>query len=173
MTDRKPIEAKNISGYGGGPIEWETVRDIIVKPKGADMVCYIGTVRPNSVPHVAGIGAILFEDDFYFTTGRTSRKAQNFQSNPHATIATRIPGYDVTFEGIVSPVDDPELLERLAAEYRKSGWPAEVKDGAFTAPYSAQTAGPPPWHVFRFRYSEAVALQISEEGRAMRWRFAD
>lgn len=173
MGDRAPIEATNIAGYGGGPIEWSDVRDIIAEPKGAEMICYLGTVGPDGAPHSVGIGAILFEGDFWIVTGRNTKKARNFLNDPRATISTRVPGFDVTFEGVVTPVTDKDLLERLAAEYRNGGWPAEVDGDAFTAPYSAQTAGPPPWHVYRFRFSKAIALQISEEGRAMRWRFAD
>lgn len=172
MTDRNPIEATNIAGYGAGPFEWSTVRDLLAEPKGVEMICFLGTVGEDGAPHVAGIGAIWFEGDFWIVTARSTRKARNFTRDPRATIATRVPGFDVTFEGVVTPVEDSEQLERLAAIYRDIGWPAEVENGAFTAPYSAQTAGPPPWHVFRFRYSKAIALQISEEGGAMRWRFA-
>jgi len=171
MGDRAPIEATNIAGYGAPPFEWTEVRDELAEPKGVEMVCYLGTVGPDGAPHVAGIGAIWFEGDFWIVTARSTKKARNFLNDPRATIATRVPGFDVTFEGVVTPVDDPELLERLAAEYRNGGWPAEVEGDAFTAPYSAQTAGPPPWHVFRFRYSKAIALQMGEPGGAMRWRF--
>ena len=77
----------------------------------------------------------------------------------------------MTLEGTVSQVDDPDTLAQVAALYRQDGWPAEVADDALTAPYSAQTAGPPPWHLFRFRFSKVIALRLSESGGAMRWRF--
>ncbi len=52
-------------------------------------------------------------------------------------------------EGTAAPVRDDERLRRVAAEYlAKYEWPAEVKDGAFDAPYGAPTAGPPPYLVY-------------------------
>lgn len=173
MAERTPIEATNIDGYGAEPFAWQEVRDALAAPKGMEMVCYLGTVRPVGRPHSVGIGPIWFNDDFYFTTGKNTRKMKNLAANPYATISTRVLGFDVTVEGTVSQVDDPELLEQLAAQYRDGGWPAEVAGDAFTAPYSAQTAGPPPWHVYRFRVSQVIALRLSESGGAMRWRFAD
>jgi hypothetical protein len=37
-----------------------------------------------------------------------------------------------------------QILERVASLYRDIGWPAEVAGDAFTARYSAPSAGPPP-----------------------------
>ena len=41
-----------------------------------------------------------------------------------------------------------------------------------TAPYSAQSAGPAPWHVFRLEFDAVTALKLEEHGGAMRWRFS-
>ncbi len=66
----------------------------------------------------------------------------------------------------------PESLERLAALYRAGGWPAEVEGDAFTAPYSAPSAGPPPWHLYRFTFHTAFGVAGEEPYGATRWRFA-
>src|SRR5262249_47668147 len=44
-------------------------------------------------------------------------------------------------------VTDPKTLDRIARKYAAGGWPAEVRDGALVARYSAPSAGPPPWEV--------------------------
>jgi hypothetical protein len=68
-------------------------------------------------------------------------------------------------------VTDPATLERLAAAYRDVGWPAEVDGDAFTAPYSAPSAGPPPWNLYRFTFHTAFGVAEDEPGGASRWRF--
>ena len=53
------------------------------------------------------------------------------------------------------------------------GWPVRVDDdrAALTAEYSAPSAGPPPWHVYRLAPSRATAVETVEPGRATRWQF--
>jgi hypothetical protein len=80
----------------------------------------------------------------------------------------RLPGIDVVLEGRAELVTDADTLERLAAEYREGGWPAEV-DG--DAPYSAPSAGPPPWHLYRFELHTAFGVATAEPHGASRWRF--
>lgn len=173
MPERTPSEAMNLDIYGSQILNWSDVRDALAIRQGPEMIYFLGTVRPDGRPHSAGVGPYYYDGDFYLVTGLHTQKARNFAANPAATLSTRVPGYDVTLEGTVERVADPELLETLAAIYREGGWPAEVEGDAFTAPYSAPSAGPPPWHVFRFRITSAVALRLSEEGGATKWRFAD
>lgn len=173
MPDRTPIEATNLDIYGAQIISWQEVLDALYVRQGAEMICYLGTVRPDGRPHAAGVGAYIYDGDYYVVTSPHSQKIKNLSLNPAATLSTRVPGFDVTMEGIVERVRDPELLESLAALYREGGWPAEVEGEAFTAPYSAPSAGPPPWYVYRFRFDWLVAVALSEPGGATRWRFAD
>lgn len=74
-------------------------------------------------------------------------------------------------EGEASRVTGRATLERAVACYREAGWPAEVKDDAFTAPYSAPSAGPPPWHLYRMRFYTAFGVATTEPYGATRWRF--
>ena len=60
---------------------------------------------------------------------------------------------------------------RLAGLYRAQGWPAEVEVDAFTAPYSASSAGPPPWHLYRVTFHTIVGVATAEPNGATRWRF--
>lgn len=171
MTKLTPIEVTNLDIYGSQILNWSEVEDALMVRQGSEMIYFLGTVRPDGRPHSAGVGPYMHDGDFYIVTGLHTQKAKNFTANPAATLSTRIPGYDVTLEGTIDRVIDPETLETLAAIYREGGWPAEVEGDAFSAPYSAPSAGPPPWQVFRFRISQAVALKLSEEGGATRWRF--
>lgn len=173
MPDRTPIEATNLDIYGSQILSWQDVQDALYVRQGAEMVYFLGTVRPDGRPHSVGVGPYLYDGDFYIVTGLNSQKIKNILHNPAATLSTRVPGFDVTMEGTIEQVRDPAILEPLAEIYRQGGWPAEVQGDAFVAPYSAPSAGPPPWHVFRFRFNWVVALRLSEEGGATRWRFAD
>jgi hypothetical protein len=75
-------------------------------------------------------------------------------------------------DGAAARVTDASTLERLAGRYRDGGWPAEVDGTALTAPYSAPSAGPPPWHLYRFTVHAAVGVATAAPHGAARWRFA-
>jgi len=53
----------------------------------------------------------------------------------------------------------------------RQGWPVQVEGDAFTALYSAPSAGPPPWHLYRFTFHTAVGNATAEPHGATRWRF--
>ena len=61
----------------------------------------------------------------------------------------------------------------MAARWSAEGWPARVDETgtAITADYSAPSAGPPPWRVYRITPKRAMALSTVEPGGATRWRF--
>jgi hypothetical protein len=82
-------------------------------------------------------------------------------------------GFDLVIEGDAERVTDPELVAKLAARWAAEGWPARVDDTgiALTAEYSAPSAGPPPWFVYRITPRAATALATVEHGGATRWRF--
>ena len=74
-------------------------------------------------------------------------------------------------EGEAARATDPATLEAIAAIYRDGGWPAQVDGDALTAPYSAPSAGPPPWHVYRFTSHTVFGVGSGEPHGATRWRF--
>ena len=49
-----------------------------------------------------------------------------------------------------------------SAQFRDGGWPAEVDGDAVIAPFSAPSAGPPPWHVYRFTFHTAYGVATVE-----------
>ncbi len=46
-----------------------------------------------------------------------------------------------------------------------------MKDGAFTAAYSAPSAGPPPWDLYVVTPTTAFGVAGAEPCGATRWRF--
>jgi hypothetical protein len=173
MTDRQPIETVNLDRYEDAALPWSRVHDLLESgPKGPLVGYFLGTVRPNGRPHVAGVGAMWNDGDLYFTSGSDTRKTRNLAENPFCTVAVKLPGIDVTLEGEATRVIDPTDLEQLARMYSELGWPAEVAGDALTAPYSAPSAGPPPWNLYRFVFTTVVGVSTSEPNGATRWRFA-
>jgi hypothetical protein len=107
----------------------------------------------------------------YFTSGPGTRKARNLAANPACMFSVGPEGIDLVLEGEAARVTDPPTLERVARLYREIGWPAEVEGDAFTAPFSAPSAGPPPWHLYLFTFHTAFGVATAEPYGATRWRF--
>jgi hypothetical protein len=171
MTEREPIDVKNLDRYGNDALPWSRPRDLLAQPHTADVPFFLGTTRPDGRPHAAGIGPVWHDGDIYFTAGPGTRKARNLAVNPNCTLSTRLKDVDLVLEGEAGQVTDPETLEVLAALFREGGWPAQVEGGAFTAPFSAPSAGPPPWNLYRLRFHTAFAVASAEPHGATRWRF--
>ena len=90
--------------------------------------------------------------------------------NPHCTVALPLPGLDLVLEGAPRIVTDPDTLERVAARYRELGWPTHVEGDAFTAAFSAPSAGAPPWHLYYLAPRSAVGVATAEPHGATRWQ---
>jgi hypothetical protein len=132
---------------------------------------FLGTATPDGRPHAAGIGALWVDDDLWVVSGPGTRKSRELESNPACTLSVSLPGIDLVFEGEAERVRESATLERVAARYRESGWPAEVDGDAFTAPFTAPSGGPPPWNVYRMRYHTVFGIASAEPHGATRWRF--
>jgi hypothetical protein len=172
MTDRQPAEVTNLDQYGNPVLPWSRPHDLLAfGPKGPMVGFFLGTVRPDGRPDAAGVGAVWHDGDLYFTSGPGTRKARNLAANPACTISVKLTGMDLTLAGAARRVAEPAILDRVAGIYRDIGWPAEVADDGFTAPYSAPSAGPPPWHLYRFTFHTVVGLNTVDPPGATRWRF--
>jgi len=173
MTERAPTETTNLDRYGNAELPWSRPRDILAGgPAGPEITWFLGTVQPDGTPHAAGVGAVWHDGDLYFTSGPGARKARNLAASQACTLSTKLEGIDLVFEGVAARVTDKATLETLAAVYREGGWPAQVDDDAFTAPYSAPSAGPPPWQLYRFTFHTVFGVATAEPYGASRWRFA-
>jgi hypothetical protein len=172
MTERTPIEITNLDRYGNAAVPWSQPHDLLAANPPLDASFFLGTTRPDGRPHAAKVGALWFDGDLYFTSGPGTRKSRNLAANPACTFSVTMPGIDLVLEGDATRVTDGPTLERLAGLYRDGGWPAEVEGDAFTAPYSAQSAGPPPWYLYRFTFHTVFGVTTAEPYGATRWRFA-
>ena len=164
------VKQKNLTIYGEKPIPWSRALEQL--DAGVDGTCWLATTRPDGRPHVAGIGALWLEGKFYIVTGASTRKGRNLTKNPNCTISVALKGLDLAVEGSAVKVKDDATLQRLARLYAGQGWPATVKDGAFTAPYSAPSAGPPPWDLYAITPKTAFGVATAEPHGATRWRFS-
>jgi len=90
MTERIPIETKNLDIYGHDPLPWSRPRDLLAAGVFFGRPAFLGTVRPDGRPHSAGIGAIWMDGDIYFTSGPATRKARNLAENPACTISASL-----------------------------------------------------------------------------------
>jgi hypothetical protein len=170
MTDREPIETRNLTRYGEAELPWDRPRDLLAAGSLAGTQ-FLGTTRPDGRPHAAGVGAIWIDGDLYFTSGPGTRKARNLAANPACTMSIQVEGIDLVFEGEAARVTDPAVLDRATAIYREGGWPAEVEGDALTAPFSAPSAGPSPWHLYRLTFHTVFGVAGAEPFGATRWRF--
>ena len=169
MTDLEPVDVTNLDIYGNDALPWSQPHDLLA----AGMPeTFLGTTRPDCRPHTARVGALWLDGDVYLVSGPSTRKSRNLAHNPACTIATSLQGIDLVLEGEAHRVTDRPTLEAVAARYREGGWPAQVEGDAFTAPYSAPSAGPPPWYLYRFAFHTAIGVGTAEPYGATRWRFA-
>jgi len=164
---------KNLDRYGSPALPWSRPRDLLASgsPAGPGTPFFLGTAGADGRPHAAGIGALWFDGDLYFTSGPGTRKSRNLAENPSCTISAGLEGIDVVFEGEAVRVTDRPTLEQVAGLYRDGGWPAEVEGDAITSLFSRPSAGPPPWDVYRLRFHTATGIATAEPHGATRWRF--
>jgi PPOX class probable F420-dependent enzyme len=175
------VDATNLADlYGAPPIEWQRITDRLddgfSQAPGTGgpnrHTCWLATINEDGSPHVTGIGALWAEGRFYFETGEATRKGRNLARDPRCTLSVATQEFDLVLEGDASIVDDRATVAEMAARWATAGWPAQVDDTglALTAAYSAPSAGPPPWRVYRIEPRTVTALLTTEPGGATRWR---
>lgn len=167
-----PVEATDLNIYEPAELPWSLVRKHFEAGIGLpETPAFLGTVGPDGRPHSTGIGPVETQGSIYFTSGPGTRKSRNLAANPACTLSFRFPESDLIFEGTATRVVDHAELDRVAAVFAAGGWPATRDGEAVTAPYSAQSAGPAPWYLYRFAPDTAVALGLTDPHGATRWRF--
>ena len=176
------MHARNLAElYHLPPLDWAPIEERLTRgfPQapgtgGPDRhTCWLATVDADGRPHLTGIGALWHEGTFWFETGERSRKGRNLARDPRCTLSLSTSEFDLVVEGTAEPVRDPAVVAEMAARWAAVGWPAEPDDTgiARTAEYSAPSAGPPPWLVYRLTLTAATALGTVEPGGATRWTF--
>jgi len=135
--------------------------------------CWLATINGDGSPHVTGIGATWADGMFWFETGERSRKGRNIARDPRCTLSVALLEFDLVVEGEARRITDAAIVAAMADRWAAEGWPCRVDESgqALTADYSAPSAGPPPWFVYRIEPRSATALSIVEPGGATRWHF--
>ena len=166
------MDQKNLADlYRLDPIPWSVALEALESAEPQKHTPFLATTRPDGRPHAAGVGAIWDQGKVYVVSGPKTRKSRNLAKNPNCAVSMSLPGIDLVIEGKAAKVTDDATLRRLAKRYGDQGWPAEVKDGAFTYEYSAPSAGPPPWDLYEVTPKTVFGVMSKEPGGATRWRF--
>jgi hypothetical protein len=174
------MKAKNLADlYDLPPVDWERIERRLDQgfsqapgTGGPDRhTSWLTTLNPDGSPHVAGVGAVWLDGAFWFQTGPATRKGRNLERDPRCALSLATLEFDLVLEGTAARVVDPETVAKLTATWAEGGWPARVDDSgtAITAEFSAPSAGPPPWFVYRITPTAGTALATTEPAGATRW----
>jgi len=134
--------------------------------------CWLATINSDGSPHVTGVGALWVDGAFWFETGERTRKGRNVARDPRCTLSVATHAFDLVVEGEAHKVTEPATVAAMAMRWAAEGWPARVDETgtALTAEFSAPSAGPPPWSVYRITAHTVTALATVEPGGATKWR---
>jgi pyridoxine/pyridoxamine 5'-phosphate oxidase len=179
---RTTMDATNLADLYQSPlIEWDRItarlEEGVTQAPGTGgpdrHTCWLATIDRDGRPHVTGIGANWVDGTFWFETGPQTRKGRNLARDPRCTLSVATQIFDLVVEGEANAVTDRATVADMARRWADEGWPARVDDTgtAITADFSAPSAGPPPWTVYRLTPRTATALLTVDPGGATRWRF--
>jgi PPOX class probable F420-dependent enzyme len=168
--------------YALPPVEWATIEDRLARgvsqapgTGGPDRhTCWLATINRDGSPHVTGVGALWYEGAFWFETGEQTRKGRNLARDPRCTMSVATHEFDLVVEGVAEKIADPAMVATLAGRWNAQGWPARVDESGvgLTADYSAPSAGPPPWTIYRLAAHQATSLLTIDPGGATHWDFS-
>lgn len=177
------MELKNLADLYGLPlVEWARIesrldRGVTQAPGTGGPnrhTSWLATINEDGSPHVTAVGALWVDGAFWFETGERTGKGKNLARDPRCTLSVATEEFDLIVEGRADMVTDRSTVAGMAARWNDAGWPARVDETgqALTAEFSAPSAGPPPWRVYRIAAARATALQTVEPGGATRWTFS-
>jgi len=164
------ITERNLDGYGAPPIEWARVKSVLdgqlTQAPGTGgpqrHTMWLTTINPDGRPHVMAVGVVQDNGSWYFTSGSATRKSRNLARDARCVVSVATEPFDLVIDGVAEWVTGAGELASVAEAFARNGWPCEVAGDALTAEYSAQSAGPAPWHVYRVKPSTVFALGTSE-----------
>jgi hypothetical protein len=171
------ISQRNLSGYDLPIIEWERARralatDYTQAPGtgGPDRhTSWLTTTNPDGTSHVRPVGSVQVDGVRYFNSGPATRKSRNISADPQCVLSIATKQFDLVIEGRAERVTDASELDTVVEVFRRAGWPAKVDGDALTAEYSAPSAGPPPWYVYRIEPATVYAFGTDETGGATKY----
>ncbi|MBC7877599.1 MAG: pyridoxamine 5'-phosphate oxidase family protein [Anaerolineales bacterium] len=89
---------------------------------------WVSTTRPDGRPHATAVWGVWWDNAFYFSSGRLTRKARNLAQNANCVICTESAAQAVIVEGVAQLVGNGETLGMLGQVYRAkydSDYPSE------------------------------------------------
>ena len=128
---------------------------------------WLTTLNPDGTPHVTPIGRVQIDGVWYFNSGPATRKSRNIAANPRCVVSIATHPFDLVLEGSAERVTAVPNCGPSRGLYRTVGPPSST--GALTAEYSAPSAGPPPWHVYRIKPATVYAFGTAEPGGATKF----
>jgi hypothetical protein len=173
MTAPTPRRTINLATlYDEPEMPWSRAAEALGEGSlGPETAAFLSTVRPDGRPHSAGVGVCVLDGTPHFTSSPRAVKARNLEANPSCTLSMRLDGIDLVLEGRADRVKDHASIDAVTAAYAAGGWPARRDGDAITADYSAQSAGPPPWWLFRMVVARAIGVGLRPPHGASSWRF--
>jgi len=180
MRTNDLTEERNLDGYGAPTIEWARVRALLdgelTQAPGTGgpgrHTSWLTTINPDGSPHVTPVGVIGVDGTWYFNSGPETRKSRNISRDPRCVVSVATHPFDLVVEGRAERVLDADELQTVADVFAAQGWPARVAGDALTAEFSAPSAGPPPWNVYRVVPARVYALATAEPYGAARFALA-
>jgi uncharacterized protein (TIGR02246 family) len=180
MPVNQPTSERNLDGYGASPIEWAKVGAVLdrtlTQAPGTGgpgrHTSWLTTTNPDGSPHVMPVGVMSVDGAWYFTSGPGARKSRNIARDGRCVVSVATDQFDLVVDGTAQRVTDATELAAVAGVYAAEGWPARVAGDALTAEFSAPSAGPPPWNLYRVESSTVYALGTAEPYGATRFDFA-
>jgi hypothetical protein len=117
---------------------------------------FLSTTRPDGRPHVMPIWGVWLDNQFYFSTGRQSRKSKNLSQNPRCVVCPENASGAVILEGTAKKIRSGSLLRKLLAAYRRK-YGSDIGD-----------AKDP---IYEVRPQVIFGIAENAEGNPTRWRF--
>jgi Pyridoxamine 5'-phosphate oxidase len=136
-----------------GSLPWDWARERLTSSHNY----LITTVCPDGRPHTMVVWGVWLDDVYYFSTGSTTRKAQNLATNPHCIVCNENVEEAVIVEGQARQLTLPEIPDPAFAVYfKKYGWKLDPEMGP----------------VFKVTPSKVMAMpeKLFPKG-ATRWQF--
>lgn len=155
MTGGNPRSAVRLTDdEDESPLPWSEARKRLV-----DGRFYWLATMVDGGPHVRPVLAVWVSGVLHTTSGPRARKAAPLAAGGPCSLSLSTDGMDLVYEGEAVRIEDDVALEKIGAAYgEKYGWPVQVRDHAFHAPYGAPTAGPPPYEVYAVRPVKVFAF---------------
>jgi Pyridoxamine 5'-phosphate oxidase len=170
-------KSTNLDGYGTPRIAWERVHDVLTPEitQAPDTggpnrhTAWLTTINRDGSPHVTPVGFVQLDGVWYFTSGPGTRKSRNIAADARCVVSVATHPFDLVIEGSAVRITGTDELRSVADEYVRVGWPAQVDGDALSAEYSAPSAGPPPWQVYKITPATVFAFGTAEPYGATRF----